>query len=245
MIASSTPSSSSSSFGTPSPIDTPSPLSLSPVEVAGDGGYDLASLLSTYYPEGAGLNDGIDSLFDGLIRNDSLGMANPDSCLMHQDRGHCGCLSDATSYSVVLELSLRLRRAAEVLAHDAKHRASQSCPIHQRITDLDRRARYVYSRQRFFLVTDIPLVRLWRTSTHQRPISHLTPPTRNFRQCIRDALAMLLPQYRPIHCMPAAVGIIRRNLRIPAHRARIPSCPGIQRAAQEIGCNLQLYNYII
>jgi hypothetical protein len=143
-VASSSGSSSSSSIGSPPPVDAPSPLALSPVETAGDNGYDLASLLSSVYPDGTGLDSNIGSLFDGLIRHDHLNLSNADSCLMHHERGHCGCLSDSASYSVVLELSLRLRRAAEVLSHDAKHRAASSnCPIHQRITDLDRRARCV------------------------------------------------------------------------------------------------------
>ena len=140
-IASSTTSPSSSSFSTPSPIESPSPLSLSPIDTASDGAYDLASLLSSCLSEGAGLESSLDDLFDGLARNETLGIATPDTCFIHQDRGHCGCLQDATSYGVVLELSLRLRRAAEVLAHDAKHRVSHNCPIHQRIADLDRRTR--------------------------------------------------------------------------------------------------------
>ncbi|KAI0093057.1 hypothetical protein BDY19DRAFT_405215 [Irpex rosettiformis] len=133
-------SSNSSSLGSPPPTDAPSPLSLSPVDGAPEGGYDFASLLSTVYHDGAGLDGNLDNLLDGLMRGENLSLPHSDPCLMHHDRGHCGCLSDSTSYGVVLELSLRLRRAAEVLSHDVKHRASPNCPIHQRIADLDRRA---------------------------------------------------------------------------------------------------------
>lgn len=143
-------SSASSSYSSPSPLDTPSPssLTLSPVEIAGDSGYDLASLLSTCYPDGAGLEGALDSIFDGFIRTDGLnGLSGADSCLLGHDSshmdGHCGCLSDSGSYNVVLELSLRLRRAAETLNQFPKHRTPSSCPIHQRISDLDRCATYV------------------------------------------------------------------------------------------------------
>ncbi len=140
-------SSSSSSYNSPSPLDTPSPLTLTPVEVAGDGGYDLASLLSSCYSEG-GLEGALESIFDGFIQTDGLSsLSGPDPCLMHHDHthidGHCGCLGDASSYNVVLELSLRLRRAAETLGHFSKHQSSSSCPIHQRIADLDRYTTYV------------------------------------------------------------------------------------------------------
>lgn len=113
-------------------------MSLTPVEVVGDHGYDLASLLSSCYPEGSGLDGAFDNIFDNLIRSDGLGMGNPESCLSHPDGAHCGCLGEATSYNVVLELSLRLRRAAETLGHYSKHRATPNCPIHQRIAELDR-----------------------------------------------------------------------------------------------------------
>ena len=113
-------------------------MSLTPVEVVGDHGLDLASLLSSYYPEGSGLEGTFDNIFDNLIRNEGMGMGGPDSCLSHPDGSHCGCLGESASYNVVLELSLRLRRAAETLGQYAKHRAASNCPIHQRIAELDR-----------------------------------------------------------------------------------------------------------
>lgn len=139
--ASLSPSSASSSSGssglnTPLSAASPSPALLTPVD---DGSYDLSSILSTCYPGGAGLEGAFDGLFDGLIRTDSLGMSNADACAAHPDSVHCGCLGDAGSYNVVLELSLRLRRAAESLAHYTKHHApSTNCQMHQRIADLDR-----------------------------------------------------------------------------------------------------------
>jgi hypothetical protein len=46
-------------------------------------------------------------------------------------RGHCGCLTEGPSYNVVLELSLRLRKAADILL------GSGNCCLSQRIIELD------------------------------------------------------------------------------------------------------------
>lgn len=51
--------------------------------------------------------------------------------------GHCGCLNEVASYNVVLELSLRLRKAADILSHSANHRFNNGCPLNRRIVDLD------------------------------------------------------------------------------------------------------------
>ncbi|KAH0827822.1 hypothetical protein J3R83DRAFT_3447 [Lanmaoa asiatica] len=51
--------------------------------------------------------------------------------------GHCGCLNEVASYNVVLELSLRLRKAANILSHSANHRFNTGCPLNQGIVDLD------------------------------------------------------------------------------------------------------------
>lgn len=126
----STPGSSGSS------TSCPSPTILTPVD---ESGYDIGTLLAQCYPGGAGLDGAIGGLFDGLIRSDSMAIAGSDSCMMHPEAVHCGCLGEAASYNVVLELSLRLRRAAETLAHNSRHHsASANCQIHQRIADLDR-----------------------------------------------------------------------------------------------------------
>lgn len=51
--------------------------------------------------------------------------------------GHCGCLNEAASYNVLLELSLRLRKAADILSHSANHRFNHVCPLNHKIVDLD------------------------------------------------------------------------------------------------------------
>ncbi|KAK7692747.1 hypothetical protein QCA50_004380 [Cerrena zonata] len=137
----SSPSSSRSSGNSPSPIPTPpSPLALTPI----DGhppmhgsiphGCDLTSLLSPYF-ESSGLN----GILDGLLGCDGTSMSEP--CFdqrLHETGGHCGCLHDTKSYNVILELSVRLRRAADILASSPKHSHGSDCSMHQRISALDK-----------------------------------------------------------------------------------------------------------
>jgi len=59
-----------------------------------------------------------------------------------EDR-HCGCLNEPSSYSAVLELSLRLRRAADYLSRSENHRMGARCMLHQRVAELDTFATYV------------------------------------------------------------------------------------------------------
>ncbi|EPT05041.1 hypothetical protein FOMPIDRAFT_112416 [Fomitopsis schrenkii] len=52
---------------------------------------------------------------------------------------HCGCLNDPATYNAILELSLRLRRAADVLGRSTHHAPGTSnCMINQNILELDR-----------------------------------------------------------------------------------------------------------
>ncbi|KAF9820305.1 hypothetical protein IEO21_01519 [Rhodonia placenta] len=128
---------SSPSIADSSPIDTPSPMTLSPTESQMAGGsslpseYDIAALLSSYPPEKAGLEDNLfNEIWDRLIRPDG-------TCEVNRLGEHCGCLHDPANYNVVLELSLRLRKAADALSRSSQH-ASGSCAISQNIAELDR-----------------------------------------------------------------------------------------------------------
>ena len=57
--------------------------------------------------------------------------------------GHCGCLYDSASYQAMLELSLRLRKASDVLGQSPTHRLGEGfCHLHQRILELDLLAMY-------------------------------------------------------------------------------------------------------
>jgi hypothetical protein len=133
--------SSSHSYYCSSPQSTPSPPILTPtleysqphVVIANQPdatqGYDLGSMFFPYplatLPE---YDDGY-----GLLK---LNQAD-ESCFIKQHGGHCGCLHESASYSVVLELSIRLRKAADILARSASHHMGSNCSLNQRIADLD------------------------------------------------------------------------------------------------------------
>ncbi|KAJ7117600.1 hypothetical protein C8R44DRAFT_673971 [Mycena epipterygia] len=51
--------------------------------------------------------------------------------------GHCGCLNEAACYTTVLELSLRLRKAADVLARSPSHSNNSTCALNAQIAELD------------------------------------------------------------------------------------------------------------
>ena len=53
------------------------------------------------------------------------------------EASQCGCLAHAAIYNVVLELSLRLRKAAETLVRHPAHTHGSACMLQQRITELD------------------------------------------------------------------------------------------------------------
>lgn len=57
--------------------------------------------------------------------------------------GTCGCLTEAGCYSIVLELSARLRRTAEVLAQSPSHGTDSPCDLAARIAALDNLAKFV------------------------------------------------------------------------------------------------------
>jgi hypothetical protein len=59
-----------------------------------------------------------------------------------EEGGHCGCLSDSSTYNVLLELSLGLRKAADILSRSPDHR-SEMCLLHRLITELDAFSTYV------------------------------------------------------------------------------------------------------
>ncbi|KAI1784093.1 hypothetical protein LXA43DRAFT_1044001 [Ganoderma leucocontextum] len=137
--------SSSSSVGSPSPLHTPSPTPQSPVDAClpptsdvaallSNPNYDLSSLLASYqFSNGPGIDD---ALFGDML--DPMLPAPQEVCMHHRSDEHCGCLNDHTSYHTVLELSLRLRRATEILSRYAKHHPQSDCRVHKEISELDR-----------------------------------------------------------------------------------------------------------
>ncbi|KAL0956556.1 hypothetical protein HGRIS_002693 [Hohenbuehelia grisea] len=123
-----------------SPGSTPSPSTMTPTEefsrplvgIAGQDvhpDFDLTSMFLSY-PGLTGCEDGI---YGSLSKDGS----SDESCFIKQQTGHCGCLHESANYNVVLELSLRLRKAADVLARSASHRMGSNCLLYQRISELD------------------------------------------------------------------------------------------------------------
>ncbi|KAF5386166.1 hypothetical protein D9615_002224 [Tricholomella constricta] len=132
------PSSSNSQYYASSPHSTPSPCLMTPTdeyvqphvaiaaqpEMSPD--YDLTSMFLGY---------------PGLTGSDDYGVLktgrSDESCFIKQHGGHCGCLLESPSYSAVLELSIRLRKAADILARSPNHHIGSTCLLNQRISDLD------------------------------------------------------------------------------------------------------------
>jgi hypothetical protein len=54
-----------------------------------------------------------------------------------QEDRHCGCLNELSSYNAILELSLRLRKAADILSRSATHRMGARCLLNQQVAELD------------------------------------------------------------------------------------------------------------
>ncbi|KAH9055034.1 hypothetical protein EDB87DRAFT_1567761 [Lactarius vividus] len=102
----------------------------------------IASLLS-YFTDGDLQSDTpFTELFDNSLRDVSSSEATPDACLSRHSGqqtplSECGCLSEVTNYQAVLELSLRLRCAAEALNRHPQHSNSSMCLLKRRIAELD------------------------------------------------------------------------------------------------------------
>lgn len=167
--------SSQSSFYDSSPLSTPSPCLMTPTEeyshphisIAGQSeasvDYDLTSMFLSY-PGLMGCDDNVYPL--------SKGNKPDESCFIKQHGGHCGCLHESSSYNVVLELSLRLRKAADVLARSASHHMGSNCLLNQRICDLDTFATYVILFAVHMTVTDL--------EGHRNALGNITAPPEDF-----------------------------------------------------------------
>ncbi|PCH43656.1 hypothetical protein WOLCODRAFT_90423 [Wolfiporia cocos MD-104 SS10] len=124
----------SPSIADSSPVDTPSPPAMSAIEPQMQAGdmqpdYDF-SILPAYQSE---------RVDDGLFRDIWDRFLRPDGGCGARASDHCGCLHDPANYNVVLELSLRLRKAADILSRSLKHGSgSGCCAITQNIAELDR-----------------------------------------------------------------------------------------------------------
>ncbi|KAG2078990.1 hypothetical protein BDR04DRAFT_1146667 [Suillus decipiens] len=131
---------------TSTPLSTHSP----PITVLGDeyaqtralvpgeqslaGELDFASILMSY----SGLIGCEDNLGYNIINDHLDGTYRSEHCYDTSAHSYCGCLTDGSSYNAVLELSLRLRKAADILSRSAYHHlGSNNCALNQRIVELD------------------------------------------------------------------------------------------------------------
>ncbi|KAH9935483.1 uncharacterized protein B0H18DRAFT_413697 [Fomitopsis serialis] len=129
---------SSPSAADSSPVGTPSPMSISPLDphfscgLGFNGDYDLSSLFACSADK-TGLEDSFfGEIWDRLVPPSG-------ACDSARPGEHCGCLNDPATYNAILELSLRLRKAADILGRSTSHTSgSSNCLINQNIADLDR-----------------------------------------------------------------------------------------------------------
>lgn len=128
------PSSSSSSDAY---IDIPSQVHHGHTE------HDLSALFNPSLQQELPKPDVLTQLIDRLASDKGPGefdWTSPDRA-----GGHCGCANETNSYIVLLELSLRLRKASEVVGHHFKHFSGSTCDLNKRIAELDKFISYVES----------------------------------------------------------------------------------------------------
>ncbi|KAJ7108874.1 hypothetical protein C8R43DRAFT_185709 [Mycena crocata] len=131
--AGTSPSPSPPRSGVPSPPNNNNPIWPSP-----SPGYNSSGSISPF-PSGMSHSQPV----PGYPRsNDSLAslMAAYAGLVDHmfiRRGGNCDCLNESACYNAVLELSLRLRRAADVLARSPSHLTNSDCALNTHISDLD------------------------------------------------------------------------------------------------------------
>ncbi|KAI0314084.1 hypothetical protein OF83DRAFT_1085889 [Amylostereum chailletii] len=144
-------------FGSPprlSPMSSHSPLVTTPRSEEGLPSFVVTSPSSSamphedpmasffsYFSDAEGFDGGqFGSVYDGAmhgVADDHMavsGFCHPEHKSLPVQ---CGCLMESANYSIVLELSLRLRRAAELLSRHPSHATGGLCLLKQRIHDLD------------------------------------------------------------------------------------------------------------
>jgi|SRR6267142_981441 len=137
----------SSSSGLDTPNVASAAMTSVPAFSASPADETVTSLLSYLTNWDIQLDAPLTNLFDGTPHDITRDMdsRNTNTCLFgHQSPlGECGCLTEAANYYAVLELSLRLRRAADVLSRYPLHSEGSTCLLKQRIADLDVLTRWV------------------------------------------------------------------------------------------------------
>ena len=140
-----TPSSSSSLLATPTTASATVPPVPTFTSSTSPADSTMDSLLS-YLTNGDPPSDApFADIFDSTLHDLTRDKDSRNICLSgpQTQPGECGCLSEAANYYAVLELSVRLRRVAEVLNRHPPHGEGSMCLLRQRIADLDDFTRFV------------------------------------------------------------------------------------------------------
>ena len=107
-----------------------------------DGEFNVENLLAASSLEPYGFEDGLyGKILDRIMQSDqaSTGGLYADTRHHPGHLGTCGCINDSAAYNYILELSVRLRKAAEALGRVADHRPDRpGCELYSRIYELDR-----------------------------------------------------------------------------------------------------------
>lgn len=111
--------------------------------------FNVDSLISASSFEATGFETGVyGHMLDQIMRADQAKAAG--DCTYHSCRPgmrqSCSCINTAAVYNSLLELSVRLRRAAESLGSFAQHRShsmDSDCHLYSKVRELDRLMSYV------------------------------------------------------------------------------------------------------
>jgi hypothetical protein len=133
----------SSSIATPTDEFPTSPPSIAADHHGLAGDFDFSSMFMSY-PDLISYSEGLSHLDHPRPRLQPVSIpqhhkacsTGHQNAAPHGDR-HCGCLHEPSSYNAVLELSLRLRKAADILSRSATHRMGARCPLNQQVAALD------------------------------------------------------------------------------------------------------------
>lgn len=143
------PTSPSNYHNTPSPFEPLSPALATPPDefsssarIAGEhqpfsADFDFASMFMAYPDLIASHDEGVHRTSHHHVLHHTKPFSTEHHMAFPPGGEHCGCLNEASSYQAVLELSLRLRKAADILKCSAYHRMGTQCLISQQVFELD------------------------------------------------------------------------------------------------------------
>lgn len=136
-------------YNIPSPFEPLSPALVTPTDkfspsvgIVGDQqpittDFDIASIFMAY-PDLISADDtGVHHTSKHQVPDHAKVCPTRHYVTLQPEDEHCGCLNEPSSYQAVLELSLRLRKAADLLSRSAYHCMGTPCMLNERISELD------------------------------------------------------------------------------------------------------------